>query len=233
MTNVQSVATLIIITRGALARRIGLVATLTRRALRVHAALSKLSGPDADVLQALIPFFGPILAVLNGRVFDPHVFAAGIKKLYGWRFTGDIARQFIEPLRKQGFLERAASTEHGSVYLVKFSENDDDTALPITKIVDSIIDEFVKFPPRVTDLLSYNRSRDQLKDILIRFLVSMDVVGEGAYSSALGGLDLDSGARQILEPIRKEVESYESVVIHWLASIRRTSHVEAGPSSSC
>lgn len=50
------------------------MSSVTRRALRVYAALNELKGNDNDVLDALIPFFEPILTLMNGTIFDPHVF---------------------------------------------------------------------------------------------------------------------------------------------------------------
>ncbi len=71
------------------------MSAVTRRALRVYAALSELRGRDEDVLDALIPFFDPILEVMNGKVFEPRLFALGVQRVYRWRFTADIAEQFI------------------------------------------------------------------------------------------------------------------------------------------
>lgn len=60
----------------------GMASPITRRALRVYAALTQLRRDSDDILEALLPFFEPILAVMNGKVFDPRIFAAGVKKLY-------------------------------------------------------------------------------------------------------------------------------------------------------
>jgi hypothetical protein len=164
--------------------------SVTRHALRVYAALSELKGKDDDVLDALIPFFEPILGVMNGKVFDPHVFSAGVRKLYRWRFTGDVAATFIPRLERKGYLKKQADTKHGAVWAVTYTEPPTDGgASTILTALEQIIDEFEKFPPRVTDLLSYKRSREELKDILIRFLVLMDTQGEGAYAPQLGGLE--------------------------------------------
>jgi hypothetical protein len=76
----------------------------------VYAALNELKGNDNDVLDALIPFFEPILTLMNGTIFDPHVFSAGVRKLYRWRFTGDIAATFIPRLERKGFLQKQVRT---------------------------------------------------------------------------------------------------------------------------
>lgn len=177
---------------------------VTRRALRVYAALSELRGSDTDVLDALIPFFEPILSLMNGKIFDPHVFSAGVRKLYRWRFTGDIAATFIPRLERKGFLKKQAHTPQGTVWSVRYNEGKEAEAAPaIVTAFEQIIDEFSKFPPRVTDLLSYERSRDELKDILIRFLVMMDAHGEGAYAPELGSLEPSGEARVLLSKLEE------------------------------
>lgn len=180
------------------------MSTVTRRALRVYAALSELRGPDADVLDALVPFFEPILTLMNGKFFDPHVFSAGVRKLYRWRFTGDIAAAFIPRLERKGFLKKQAQTTKGTVWVVTYNEPEKEgTPQTILTALEQIIDEFAKFPPRVTDLLSYERSRDELKDILIRFLVMMDTHGEGGYEHGLGGLEPGGEAGKLLSGLEE------------------------------
>jgi len=162
---------------------------VTRSALRVYAALTELKGDDKDVLDALIPFFEPILKVMNGKVFDPHIFSAGVRQLYRWRFTGDIASTFIPRFEKKGFLKKGPTTANGTLWIVRYEDKQTGKEeQAILDAVKSIIDEFEKFPPRVTDLLTYKKTRDELTDILIRFLVTMDSIGEGAYSHQLGEL---------------------------------------------
>ena len=68
----------------------------------------------------------------------------------------------------------------------------------ITVVLEKIIDEFERFPPRVTDLLTFKRNRDQLKDILIRFLVSMDAYGEAAFRTEAEHLHPDKEAETLL-----------------------------------
>lgn len=180
------------------------MSNVTRRTLRVYAALSELKGGDNDVLDALIPFFEPILSVMNGKIFDPHVFSAGVRKVYRWRFTGDIAATFVPRLERKGFLRKGAKTTQGNVWVVQYSERQEDGApQTILTALEQIIDEFSKFPPRVTDLLTYKRSRDELKDILIRFLVLMDAQGEGAYAPELGGLEPGGEASELLSKLEE------------------------------
>ncbi|RVI84189.1 hypothetical protein CN188_09415 [Sinorhizobium meliloti] len=172
---------------------------VTRHALRVYAALSELKGNDSDVLDALIPFFEPVLQLMNGKIFDPRVFSAGIRKLYKWRFTGDVAESFVPRLERKGFLRKEAA----GVWIVQHQGNASETSSSIVASFEQILDEFVSFPPRVTDLLTYDRNRDELADLLIRFLVSMDSSGNGAYMPQLGGLEPAGEAQQLLSELEE------------------------------
>jgi len=169
---------------------------VTRHALRVYAALSELSGNNENILDALIPFFEPILEVMNGKIFDPRLFATGVQKLYRWRINKDIAEEFIPRLLHKKYLKRA-STQSG-IYIVQYEPpKDGPNFAAILDVVKQIVDEFEKFPPRITDLLNYNRTREELTDLLIRFLVSLDAYGEVAFAAEVSKLDVEE--RKVLD----------------------------------
>jgi hypothetical protein len=180
------------------------MSNVTRRALRVYAALNELKGNENDVLDALTPFFEPILAVMNGKVFDPYTFSAGVRRLYRWRFTGDIAATLIPRFERKGILKKRAQAGQDTVYVVNFTDPQGDAAPPaILTAFEKIIDEFELFPPKVTDLLSYKKTREELKDILIRFLVMMDASGEGAFAPQLGELEPGAEARALIAKLEE------------------------------
>jgi hypothetical protein len=144
--------------------------------------LTQLRRGSDDILEALLPFFEPILAVMNGKVFDPNIFTAGVQKLYHWRFTPDIAEQFIPRLMKAGYLKQHA-TGQNAIYEVTFQEpTSSDPSPEYTTFLPQLIDDFEAFTPRLNDLLNYNRTRDELTDILIRFLVSLDAYNPASFA---------------------------------------------------
>jgi hypothetical protein len=186
------------------------MSSMTRRALRVYAALSELQPGNADVLDALIPFFEPILAVMHGKIFDPKLFALGVQKLYRWRFNEDIAEQFIPRLIKAKYLEEMAGGKRG-IYIVRFSTNDSGAnERPISDVLAEIIDEFESFSPRLTDLLNYNRSRDELTDILVRFLVSLDAYNPSSFRDEVKRLQLGNEAENVLGTLEEGGRPLES-----------------------
>lgn len=175
------------------------MSNVTRRALRVYMALSELRPQSGDVLDALIPFFEPVLALMNGKVFDPQLLAKGAQKLYRWRINRDIAESFIPRLMKKGYLKRRAN----GVYVVNFQQAGDGRKIEdISNILEKIIDEFEQFPPRVTDLLNYHRTREELTEILIRFLLSLDAYGEAAFAAQVDRLVSDE-ERQVLDQLEE------------------------------
>jgi hypothetical protein len=174
------------------------MSNVTRRALRVYMALSELKPQSGDVLDALIPFFEPILALMHGKVFDPELLAKGARKLYHWRINRDIAEAFIPRLLKKGYLARKAN----GVYVVNCQQANDGANLDdISSILERIIDEFEQFPVRVTDLLNYHRSRSELTEILIRFLLSLDAYGEATFAAEVN--------RVVSEEDRKVLDQLE------------------------
>jgi hypothetical protein len=174
---------------------------ITRRALRVYAALSELQPGQQDILDALLPFFEPILELMDGRVFDPRLFALGVRKLYRWRFTSDIAAQLIPRLIRAGYLENVVQRGKDAAYIVRFKAPK--AGEPIDEVLKEIVDEFEAFSPRLTDLLHYKRTRDDLTDILIRFLVSLDAYNPVAFSTELAKLQLDKDDANILTALEE------------------------------
>jgi hypothetical protein len=166
----------------------------------VYVALSELKPQQSgDVLDALIPFFEPIL--MDKKVFDPQLLATGAQKLYRWRINRDIAENFIPRLVKKGYLKRQGTARDG-IYIVNFQKQQENPNIAkITDVLNRIIDEFEKFPPRVTDLLNYHRTRDELTDILIRFVVSLDAYGEAAFVAEVNRLATDD--RKMLDQLEE------------------------------
>lgn len=172
------------------------MSSITRRALRVYAALSELQPGQQDVLDAILPFFEPILEKMDGRLFEPKLFALGVRKVYRWRFTADIAAKLTPRLVRAGYLEQVVRRGSDTAYLVKFkNKNNDDT---LDAVLKEIIDEFEAFSPRLSDLLHYRRSREELTDILIRFLVSLDAYNPATFEAELKRIQLDAEDTRIL-----------------------------------
>jgi hypothetical protein len=127
----------------------------------------------------------------------PKLFALGVQKVYRWRFNEDIAEQFIPRLAKAGYLKQAARSPR-PIYVVTCERKEVQSAAPYTGFLSELIDEFEAFAPRINDLLNYHRTRDELTDILIRFLVSLDAYNLAAFTDELKKLKLDSDREDTL-----------------------------------
>lgn len=177
------------------------MSSITRRSLRVYSSIANLkSNKEEDILDALIPFLEPILGVMSGKVFDPSLLAAGVRRLYRWRFTRDIAEQFIPRFVGKNYLQRTGSGS-SSAYIVTYEPKQEEGPL-IGKALNLIIDQFEKFPPKITDLLNYARTRDELTDILVRFLVSIDAYREGRFSG-LANLSLEKESEDLFQRLEE------------------------------
>lgn len=176
------------------------MSSVTRRALRVHSALVELRNANEDVLDALIPFFEPILEAMNGTVFDPKLFADTVKKVLRWRFTKDIASNFVPRLERKGYLKRQQAK-----HIVEYSppDNSQTDNLPITEVLNDTISEFQKFTAHVTELVSYERTREQLADILIRFLVSLGAYEDADFLAEIQRLQLAAEDQSVLAKLEE------------------------------
>ena len=182
---------------------------ITRRALRVYAALSELQPGQQDVLDAILPFFEPILEKMNGRFFDPRLLALGVRKVYRWRFTTDIADTLTPRLLKAGYLKEAGRKGQQVAYIVTYKSEATD-GVGIDHVLKEIVDEFEAFSPNVSELLNYKRTREDLTDILIRFLVSLDAYNPASFSNELARLKLDTDDTRILAELDEGGEPLSS-----------------------
>lgn len=148
-------------------------------------ALAELRHSKGDVLDALIPFFEPILGVLSGKIFDPRQLSTGVGKIYNWRFTADVAEQFIPRLVQKGYLRREGRGVD-AFYVVTYEKNRESNSNEndLSNLLNDVIDRFVTYAPVVTDLLHYEKTREQLTDILVRFLLAIGAFGDGALAEA-------------------------------------------------
>ena len=146
---------------------------LTSHALRVYATLEGLkTDRKEDVLDALIPFLIPVLEILNGKVFDPELLISGLRKLYGWNLTRDIADQFGARLESNGYLKRPSESAH--ILLVEVKELGEKNPA-YTQEIEEISKDFRNFIYNFGDLLFTDLGDEELLDKLVKFIISIDI----------------------------------------------------------
>jgi hypothetical protein len=84
---------------------------LTQRALRIFAVLESYRAGSFDILDALLPFFEPILAEVRGHTLNATDFAARVSETYRWNFTADIVEELIPRFEAKGWVQKIAGTE--------------------------------------------------------------------------------------------------------------------------
>ncbi|MPR06303.1 hypothetical protein [Microvirga tunisiensis] len=174
---------------------------ITRHAVRIYAAVSSLKEGRGDVLDALIPFMEPILEAADGKIYDPHVVALGLRRLYGWRVNRDVAEFFAERLLTRGYLQRVTPSVLKVSYKPEATTGEE--GIRIAEVLERITDEFQAFAPQVSDIAPVTLARKELKDLLIGFLVSLDAYTEQAFSEWVDRSQLDIEKQNILEQLEE------------------------------
>jgi hypothetical protein len=133
---------------------------------------------NADVLDALCYFFVPLLEKWRGQPVTANFLARGAKIIYGWNLTEAVGQSFLERLRA---LVLVTPAENGARVLLSTPADADASAAPApeaSSFLEEVVAKFEAFPLIREDLINRHLTTEQLSEILVRFLVSLD-----AYSS--------------------------------------------------
>jgi hypothetical protein len=155
---------------------------LTQRALRVFAVLENYRAGSPDILNALLPFFEPILAEFPGQMFNPVEFATRVTEAYRWNFTADIVEELIPRFEAKGWLKNVSATQQERAYRVTYN-NPSAAPVPPSEIqigqtLMAIAQEFSEFVRSVSPLTAFTTTANDLADILVDWLVSIDAYTE-------------------------------------------------------
>ena len=93
---------------------------VTQRALRVFAVLETYRAGSPDILDALLPFFEPILSEFEGQILDQQVFANHVRNDYRWNFTADIVEELIPRFEARNWLKNISDTGSDAIYKVTY-----------------------------------------------------------------------------------------------------------------
>lgn len=155
---------------------------LTRRALRVFAVLETYRAGSADILDALLPFFEPILAEFPGHTLNPSEFATRVSEAYRWNFTADIVEELIPRFETKGWVQKISGTE--AAFRITY---DNPSATPllgqpgdaaIAQMLVTLSEEFAAFIKKISPLTSFVIETGTLADVLVEWLVSIDAYTE-------------------------------------------------------
>lgn len=155
---------------------------LTQRAFRVFAVLEDYRAGSPDILDALLPFFEPILAEFKSRTLDQEAFAQRIREAYRWNFTADIVEELIPRFEAKKWVQEFSRADDVVGYKVVY---DNPTATPaapneikIGQVLLNAAQELKEFIDRISPLTGFSRTVNELSDILVEWLVSIDAYSE-------------------------------------------------------
>ncbi|MGE0408819.1 MAG: hypothetical protein AB7P23_06100, partial [Amphiplicatus sp.] len=155
---------------------------LTDRAVRIYAILEDFRRGSADILDSILPFFQPILMERNGRPYDPAEIASATNDAYRWNLSLDVAEELISRFEGRGWVQRITASGQEAAFLITCENhgaaaNRKDEA-ELTESLKEIGGEFEKTLRAIAPLSYHGRSPEDLIDILIEWLISIDAYNE-------------------------------------------------------
>lgn len=180
--------------------------TVGPAAVRVNAVLSAFrDNENSDVIDALCYFYVPILDKLHGKPITASLLAKAAKLIYGWNLTESVGHVFVERLVAQGHL--VEEQKNGQTVLVAqpSPELAADVETSIQDSFDQVTELFAEFDLVSGDLIYRQLTREQLGDLLVRFLISLDAYSNNEISASLRSGDIANGERSALQELTNDV----------------------------
>lgn len=157
---------------------------LSARSIRIFAVLEAYRSGDGDILDTLLPFFEPHLADQSGSQFDPSKISDAMKSAFGWNLSSDIVEEFIPRFKARGWLSEVGSSNSKS-YQITYTAAEPMAPSDLNEIVSAIGEAFKDFVENLSPLFSYNKTPEQLVEILIEWLISIDGYNESALRTEI------------------------------------------------
>ena len=150
---------------------------LTQRAIRVYAVLDAYSSSGGDILDTILPFFEPFLAEINDQLLDPSAFCSAVRHAYGWNITPDVIEELAPRLQRQGWLTSIGSG-NSQAFRVTYKPKDNgalgEAEVEIARAISQLSDGFKDFIAKISPLTGYSKTKDELAETPIEWLISID-----------------------------------------------------------
>lgn len=151
-----------------------------RRMLITYAVMSRELSRTEDVLFGLLPFFEPILARHNGKIFDKQLFVEEVRASLRWTITADFADQLTDCFIKRSWLRRAIP-DNAEIYVVALnsglSDVDDNTLSRMNELSEAFDCFLDTLPSRPENLSSNDERKEFLLEWLVESYSQMHLVG--------------------------------------------------------
>lgn len=180
--------------------------TVSPAAVRVNAVLSAFrDGENSDVIDALCYFFVPLLDRVHGNPITASLLAKAAKLIYGWNLTESIGHVFIERLVAQGHLVQENKNGQVTFIAQKSPELSVKLEMSIQVSFDQVIELFRDFWLVSGDLFYKQLTPEQLGDLLVRFLISLDAYSNDEISASLRAGAIANGEHKALRALEGDV----------------------------
>jgi hypothetical protein len=148
----------------------------------VFAVLEDYRAGSPDILDALLPFFEPILAEFQGQPLDQEAFATRVREAYRWNFTADIVEELIPRFETRSWVKKIAGNDKTLAYRVEYNNPVAAPAGPneikIGEVLLNAVQQFKIFIDGISPLTAFHKTTAELSDILVEWLVAIDAYSE-------------------------------------------------------
>jgi len=180
--------------------------TVGPAAVRVNAVLSAFRDDEnSDVIDALCYFYVPILDKLHGKPITASLLAKAARLIYGWNLTESVGHVFVERLVAHGHLVEEQKNGQTIFVAQPSPELAADVETSIQDSFDQVTELFGEFDLVSGDLIYRQLTREQLGDLLVRFLISLDAYSNNEISASLRSGDMANGERSALQELTNDV----------------------------
>ncbi|MGR3391606.1 hypothetical protein, partial [Sagittula sp.] len=182
---------------------------------RVNAVLSAFrDNENSDVIDALCYFYVPILDKLHGKPITASLLAKAAKLIYGWNLTESVGHVFVERLVAQGHLVEEQKNGQTIFVAQPSPELAADVETSIQESFEKVTELFGEFDLVAGDLIYRQLTREQLGDLLVRFLISLDAYSNNEITASLRSGDIANGERSALQELTKDVSVLSQAETH-------------------
>lgn len=197
-------------------------------AVRVNAVLSAFRDDESsDVIDALCYFYIPILDKVSGKPVTASFLAKAAKMIYGWKLTESVGQVFLERLEARGHLKRENTNGQEQLFAQPSPELADNLDESIKPSFEEVTELFRDFDLISGDLMHRQLTTEQLGDLLVRFLISLDAYSNEDIAAELRSGNVANGEREALQTLTDDVSVLSRSETHvcarfvqWLSSER-------------
>ena len=175
--------------------------SLHPRSFKAFAVVEALRSGSADIRGALVPFFHPVLAFANGKVFNSQEISAAANENYHWSLTPDIVEGLIPTFSEQGWLKEIESSDQSAAYRITCYLPDGTFYSNLSDDLKNLAEAFQEFIADISPLSKTARTSDDLLNILLRWIVSLEAYSDSELRTEIVK-SLNEGKKSVYNVIR-------------------------------